>query len=135
MAPLTPWVSNPVDTAVAYRGSAANYGAANDPMVGAKIGGVNVFGGGLALFAADQKMVGGLGVSGDTSCADHMIAWRTRNGLKLDHLAGVGGVSGDPLRPDNIVFDLGANGQSAGGFGHPKCLMTGDQNQLTPVIP
>lgn len=127
--------SNPVDTAVAYRGAPGNYGRAADPMVGGKIGGVNVFGGGLALFAAGQKMVGAIGVSGDTSCADHMIAWRTRSGLKLDHLAGVGGVSGDPLRPDNIVFDLGANGQSAGGFGHPKCLMTGDQNQLPPVVP
>ncbi len=126
--------SNPVDTAVAYRGASANYGSATDPMVGGKIGGVNVFGGGLPLFAANQKMVGGLGVSGDTSCADHMIAWRTRNGLKLDHLSGVGGVSGDPMRPDNIVYDIGANGQSAGGFGHPKCLMTGDQTKLPPVI-
>jgi uncharacterized protein GlcG (DUF336 family) len=126
--------SNPVDTTLAYRGASASYGMANDPMVGGKIGGVNVFGGGLGLFAAGQKMVGGIGVSGDTSCADHMIAWRTRNGLKLDHLAGVGGISGDPMRPDNIVFDIGANGQSAGGFGHPKCLMTGDQTKLPPVI-
>ncbi len=126
--------SNPVDTAVAYRGSPANYGTAADPMVGGKIGGVNVFGGGLALFAAGQKMVGAIGVSGDTSCADHMIAWRTRNSLKLDHLSGVGGVSGDPLRPDNIIFDLGDNGQSAGGFGHPKCAMTGDPAQLPPVV-
>jgi uncharacterized protein GlcG (DUF336 family) len=126
--------SNPVDTGVAYRGASASYGTAGDPMVGGKIGGVNVFGGGLALFAAGQKMVGGIGVSGDTSCADHMIAWRVRNGLKLDHLAGVGGVSGDPARPDNIIFDIAANGQSAGGFGHPKCLMTGDQTKLPPVI-
>lgn len=127
--------SNPVDTALAYRGSAGSYGTAADPMTGGKIGGVNVFGGGLALFATGQKMVGAIGVSGDTSCADHMIAWRTRNALKLDHLAGVSGVSGDPMRPDNIVYDLGENGQSAGGFGHPKCLMTGDQTQLPPVIP
>jgi len=34
-------------------------------MVGRKIGGVNVFGGGLALFASDRKLVGGLGASGD----------------------------------------------------------------------
>ncbi len=126
--------SNPVDTTVAYRGAGASFGTANDPMVGGRIGGVNVFGGGLALFAAGQKMVGGIGVSGDTSCADHMIAWRVRNGLKLDHLAGVGGVSGDPARPDNIIFDIGTNGQSAGGFGHPKCLTTGDQTKLPPVI-
>ena len=127
--------SNPVDTGVAYRGASSSYGMANDPMVGGKIGGVNVFGGGLGLFATGQKMVGGIGVSGDTSCADHMIAWRVRNGLKLDHLAGVGGVSGDPARPDNIIFDIGTNGQSTGGFGHPKCLMTGDQTKLPPVIP
>lgn len=126
--------SNPVDTVVAYRGSSASYGMANDAMVGGKIGGVNVFGGGLALFATGEKMVGGLGVSGDTSCADHFIAWRTRNALKLDHLAGVGGVSGDPARPDNIIFDIGTNGQSAGGFGHPKCLNTGDQTKLPPVV-
>jgi uncharacterized protein GlcG (DUF336 family) len=126
--------SNPVDTTVAYRGASAGYGTATDAMVGGKIGGVNVFGGGLALFATGQKMVGGIGVSGDTSCADHMIAWRVRNGLKVDHLAGVGGVSGDPARPDNIIFDIGTNSQSAGGFGHPKCLMTGDQTKLPPVI-
>ena len=65
-------------------------------MEGSKIGGVNVFGGGLALYAAGKKIVGGVGVSGDTSCADHNIAWRVRNNLGLDHLLGVGGVSGDP---------------------------------------
>ena len=126
--------SNPVNTDVAYKGPSSAYGTATDPMVGGKIGGVNVFGGGLPLFAAGQKMVGGVGVSGDTSCADHMIAWRVRNTLKLDHLAGVGGISGDASRPDNIVYDIGANGQSAGGFGHPKCIMTGDQAQLPAVI-
>jgi len=41
--------SNPVETLVAYRGPSAFYGQTNDPMVGHKIGGVNVFGGGLAL--------------------------------------------------------------------------------------
>jgi len=126
--------SNPVDPGAAYRGPSSRYGTATDPMVGVKVGGVNVFGGGVPLFAAGQKMVGGLGVSGDTSCADHMIAWRIRNGLKLDHMAGVGGISGDNARPDNIVFDIGNNGQSAGGFGHPKCLNTGDQTKLPPVV-
>jgi uncharacterized protein GlcG (DUF336 family) len=126
--------SNPVDTGVAYRGASTNYGTATDAMVGGKSGGVNVFGGGLALFSTGQKMVGAVGVSGDTSCADHMIAWRVRNALKLDHMAGVGGVSGDPARPDNIIFDIGTNGQSAGGFGHPKCINTGDQTKLPIVI-
>src|SRR5437868_14246722 len=42
--------SNPVDTSVAYQGPSSNYGASNDTMVGSKIGGVHVFGGGLALY-------------------------------------------------------------------------------------
>src|SRR5450755_2294720 len=39
--------SNPVNTRVAYRGESKNYGQSDDPMTGGKIGGVNVFGGGL----------------------------------------------------------------------------------------
>src|SRR6202040_2885006 len=37
--------SNPVDTNVAYGGSPGNYGQANDPKNGRRIGGINVFGG------------------------------------------------------------------------------------------
>jgi uncharacterized protein GlcG (DUF336 family) len=116
--------SNPVDTGVAYGGSPSNYGQANDPMVGGRIGGVNVFGGGLGLYNSDGKLVGGVGVSGDTSCADHNIAWRTRSLLKLDFVPG--GVSGDAAHPDNIIFDITPQpgqmpGVSTGGFGHPHC--------------
>lgn len=132
--------SNPVNVAEAYDTPSSNYGKSNDPLVGSKIGGVNVFGGGLALYAPGKTVIGAVGVSGDTSCADHSIAWRVRNNLGLDHLAGVGGVSGDPSRPDNIVFDITANpaggtGISAGGFGHPKCLNTGDPSLLPSVQP
>ena len=80
--------SNPVDTDVAYGGNASNFGRTNDPMVGGRIGGVNVFGGGLALYAASGRLVGAIGVSGDSSCADHNIAWRTRNTLGLDYVPG-----------------------------------------------
>jgi uncharacterized protein GlcG (DUF336 family) len=116
--------SNPVDVAVAYQGNASNYGRPNDPMVGGKIGGVNVFGGGLALYAVGGRLVGGLGVSGDSSCADHNIAWRVRDTLDLDTVPG--GVSGDPDRPDNIVYDITPQpgqmpGISASGWGHPQC--------------
>jgi uncharacterized protein GlcG (DUF336 family) len=133
--------SNPVDTSVAYGGNSANNGLANDFMVNNKIGGVNVFGGGLGLYNEQHKVIGGVGVSGDTSCADHMIAWRVRNNLGLDHLFGaVGGVSGDAARPDNIVYDVTANpgggtGISAGGFGHPSCLNTGNPALLPAVRP
>ncbi len=132
--------SNPVDTAVAYKGPSSRFGTANDPMEGNRIGGVNVFGGGLALYGPGKIIAGGVGVSGDTSCADHNIAWRVRKNLGLDHLMGVGGVSGDATRPDNIVFDItpnpfGGTGVSAGGFGHPACLNTSGSSTLPPVQP
>ena len=138
--------SNPVDTEDAYRGPSGAYGTVSDPAVGHKLGGVNVFGGGLALYEAGHKIVGAVGVSGDTSCADHNIAWRVRNNLGLDHmgasatLPAVGGVSGDPTRPDNIVFDItpnpnGGTGVSAGGFGHPTCLNTSGSSTLPVVTP
>jgi uncharacterized protein GlcG (DUF336 family) len=130
--------SNPVNTGVAYDPTPAQFGGPSDPLVMKKAGGINVFGGGLALFSEGGRIVGGVGVSGDTSCADHSIAWRLRHELNLDFLAGVGGVSGDATRPDNIVFDISTNlaggtGVSTGGFGHPKCLNTGEPSAL-PVV-
>jgi uncharacterized protein GlcG (DUF336 family) len=116
--------SNPVNTDVAYRGNSNTYGLPSDPMVGGKIGGVNVFGGGLALYNAQHQIVGGIGVSGDSSCADHIIAWRTRHTLILDYVPG-GEASGGT---DNIIFDITLNATghpvSASGFGHPECTPT-----------
>ena len=115
-------LSNPVDTDAAYGGNAKNYGQSKDPMVGKKIGGVNVFGGGLALYDSDGILIGALGVSGDTSCTDHIIAWKVRHGLNYDNVPG--GVS--PTGDDNIIFDITPDpvtglGPSASGFGHPLC--------------
>ena len=107
--------SNPVDTSVAYGGSSKNIGMTNDPMVGKKIGGVNVFGGGLALYDAEGKLLGAIGVSGDRSCADHNIAWKVRHALELDYVPGGVSTTGD----DNIVNDF-KEGASAGGWGHPS---------------
>jgi uncharacterized protein GlcG (DUF336 family) len=116
--------SNPVDTDVAYHGPASAFGQPNDPMVGRRIGGVNVFGGGLALYNSAHVLIGAIGVSGDSSCADHNIAWRTRSNLKLDHVPA--GVSPDARRPDNIVYDITPQpgqqeGVSLSGWGHPQC--------------
>jgi len=116
--------SNPVDTGVAYGGSPSNYGQPNDPMTGDRIGGVNVFGGGLALYNQAHQLVGAIGVSGDSSCADHNIAWRARHSLNLDYVPA--GVSGDPARKDNIVYDITnapnlGIGVSPSGWGHPVC--------------
>ena len=116
--------SNPVDTGVAYGGNSSNNGQPNDPMVGGKIGGVNVFGGGVALYGPGHRLLGAVGVSGDSSCADHNIAWKTRTNLNLDFVPG--GVSGDPARPDNVVYDIKSQagqmpGVSTSGWGHPEC--------------
>ncbi len=116
--------SNPVDFITAYKGPSKNYGHPNDPLVGNKVGGVNVFGGGLALYDSKGTLLGAIGVSGDSSCADHNIAWETRHGLLLDYAPA--GVSGDPRRPDNIVYDITEqsgqySGISASGWGHPDC--------------
>lgn len=108
--------SNPVNTDAAYGGSSNKIGTKEDPMVGKKIGGVNVFGGGLALYNKDGKLLGALGVSGDSSCADHNIAWKVRHKLKLDYIPE--GVS--PDKDDNIVNDI-VDGVSTGGWGHPVC--------------
>jgi uncharacterized protein GlcG (DUF336 family) len=116
--------SNPVDTTAAYRGASTNNGQHNDPMVGAKIGGVNVFGGGLALYNAQGTLVGAIGVSGDTSCTDHVIAWKVRHALNLDNVpAGV--APGAPNGTDNMINDIAPDAQghekSVSGWGHPTC--------------
>jgi uncharacterized protein GlcG (DUF336 family) len=119
--------SNPVDTGDAYQGPASRFGTSNDPMVGSRVGGVNVFGGGLALYNSERKVVGGLGASGDTSCADHNIAWRTRNTLHMDFVPA--GVSGDATRPDNINYiGLVPVPSLANDFSHPICKIAGVDN-------
>ena len=87
-------------------------------MIGIVIGGVNVFGGGLGLYAAGGVKTGGVGVSGDTSCTDHLIAWRVRKNLGLDHLGIVGGVSGDRDAPRQ--YRLRHRGQSLWRHGRER---------------
>ncbi len=107
--------SNPVVAQEIYAGNPAEYGTAQDPLVGKHPGGVIVFGGGLALYK-DNKLVGGLGASGNTSCADHNIAWRVRKQLQMDQ------VPDGPTSAHNdaIVYDV-VNGKSRSGWGHPTC--------------
>jgi len=107
--------SNPIDTSVAYGGDSEDIGTSNDPMIGKKIGGVNVFGGGLALYDEKGELLGAVGVSGDSSCADHNIAWKVRHALELDYVPGGVSTTGD----DNIVNDI-TDGISANGWGHPS---------------
>lgn len=82
--------------------------------VGFHPGGVITFGGGVPLYK-DGHVIGGLGVSGDTACADHAIAYRMRVLLGLNKVpAGVG-----PNNTDNIIY--AAAGTTPSGFQHPHC--------------
>jgi hypothetical protein len=69
------------------------------------------FGGGVPLYSGG-RIVGGLGVSGDTSCADHEIAKRVRTLAGLDP-------SGGPAE-DDILYP--SDGPSV--FMHPFCVNT-----------
>ncbi|HEX7079393.1 MAG TPA: heme-binding protein [Gammaproteobacteria bacterium] len=128
--------SNPVDPSVAYGPNPQQYGTAQDPLVGKFVGGVNVFGGGLALYAQDGTLLGAVGVSGDSSCADHNIAWRLRDALELDNVPG--GVAPDGT--DNIIYDLAPDehgtpaASSPSGFGHPKCGVGSDDAEDNAAV-
>jgi uncharacterized protein GlcG (DUF336 family) len=122
--------SAPPNPTAAFAGLPSAFGQANDPMVGKPIGGVIVFGGGLALYDSKGKIVGGLGVSGDTSCADHIIAWKVRHDLGLDHVPY--GVA--PGQNDNMILDI-QNGASASGFGHPSCKGGKPPDEIIKQLP
>lgn len=115
--------SNPVSTAVAYQGPATAFGSENDPMVGNRIGGVNVFGGGLGLYNANKQLVGAVGVSGDSSCADHAIAWRTRSALFMDYVPGGVGPGG----VDQIAY--------TGGWSQPHCIDPAVEDAVVASLP
>lgn len=120
--------SNPVDTSVAYAGKFEQFGTKKDPMVGKRLGGVNVFGGGLGLYNSKKELVGGIGVSGDSSCADHLLAWRLRHALGLDHVPAGPSANKD----DQMILDI-ANGKSKSGYGQPAC--GGREKELLKTLP
>jgi uncharacterized protein GlcG (DUF336 family) len=94
-------------------------------------GGLIFFGGGVPLYR-NGKIVGGLGISGDTSCADHEIAKRVRD------LAGMNPAGGKTA--DDIVY---SPPDPSSVFAHPVCLNTyrnavhiGDEAPATyPLVP
>ena len=84
-----------------------------DPNTTIKIcGGAIAFGGGVPLYK-NGRIVGGLGISGDTPCADHEIAKRVR------HYAGFDPAKGQAV--DDIVY---AKTDGASVFAHPLCPNT-----------
>ena len=107
--------SGPPNPQAAF-GDPSTFGTSNDPMIGKLVGGTIVFGGGLALYTNQGKIVGGLGLSGDTSCTDHIIAWKVRHMLHLDNVT----MGPSPEHNDNMILDF-KDGTSPSGFGHPNC--------------
>jgi uncharacterized protein GlcG (DUF336 family) len=105
-AQLYPWVQpgapanplfglaggNPVSPKDAYEGPDNQFGTRNDPMVGQRVGGTITFGGGVGLYSGTSA-IGGLGLSGDTACADHSTAWRLRELLGLTPASGNDGIT------------------------------------------
>jgi uncharacterized protein GlcG (DUF336 family) len=75
-------------------------------------GGSIAFGGGVPLYKGKTR-VGGLGVSGDTACADHEIAKRIRHLAQLDPEKGE--------YADDIVYP---SADGASPFAHPLCANT-----------
>jgi uncharacterized protein GlcG (DUF336 family) len=80
-------------------------------------GGIITFGGGVALYNSSNQVIGGLGVSGDSSCADHAIAFRMRQ------LSGYNTLPGGTTTADNIIY-----GPPYTGFEQPHCF----PQDLTP---
>ena len=76
-------------------------------------GGMIFFGGGIPLYNAGGHIIGGLGVSGDTSCTDHEIAKRVRNAASLNPPGGE--------LVDDITY---SSVDGASVFTHPLCLNT-----------
>lgn len=113
--------SNPVNAGAAYQGNPRSYGKTNDPLVGNRIGGINVFGGGLPLYKNGVK-IGGIGVSGDTSCTDHAFVWKMRSLLGAEPLSSVTQV--EKLK---LTATFGALGD------HPACIgaVIADQSGFT----
>jgi uncharacterized protein GlcG (DUF336 family) len=113
---------NPPVAKELYAGNPKKWGSDADPLTGKVVGGTIVFGGGLALYQ-NKKLVGGLGASGNTSCADHNIAWRVRKKLGMDKVPN----GPSPKHNDEIIYDVGQNGKSESGYGHPECGHHGAQ--------
>jgi uncharacterized protein GlcG (DUF336 family) len=84
-------------------------------------GDIITFGGGVALYQGGQ-VIGGLGVSGDSSCADHAIAYRMRKAAGFDGIPA--GVS--PSNTDNIIY--ASVGTPPTGFQQPHCF----SDDITP---
>ncbi|TRW99769.1 heme-binding protein [Candidatus Methylobacter oryzae] len=128
--------SNPITVTASNTsnlGSSDNTGSfgqgMSDPAVGTHVEGVIALGGGLALYNSQRVKVGAIGVSGDTSCTDHAIAWRLRTAMNLNNVpAGFGsgtGSSSPGALGDELVINTGNNvADITNTYKHPSCAIT-----------
>jgi uncharacterized protein GlcG (DUF336 family) len=118
---------NVQNSSVVYQGDISLWGKndgtveGSDPLIGKRVGGTITFGGGLGLYgySGNNKLVGGLGLSGDTACADHSTAWRTRSNLSLAPGSSVN-TGFDPIK---LTTDTS---------GHPHCPNDAGTQGTTP---
>jgi uncharacterized protein GlcG (DUF336 family) len=80
----------------------------------------------VAYEGPPAQLRGGLGVSGDTSCTDHVVAWRVRDALGLDDVPGGVSTTGD----DNLII---RNNPKPNTFEHPDC--GGGVKQIIAKLP
>jgi hypothetical protein len=115
------------------------FGTTSDPLVGKRIGGYNGSGGGLTLYDKNYKKAGAIGVSGDTACAAHIVAWKVREQLGN----GAYSVAHLPWGPinlkDSMIQDIklgpyGGQGTSPSTLGHPKCTNNPTPEQAGDAI-
>ncbi|MBZ0161026.1 MAG: hypothetical protein K8G79_12995 [bacterium] len=98
----------------------ANTAQPDDSLVGENVGGVNVSGGAVGLYATGGTLVGALGVSGNTSCTDYVIPWRLRQALGFGQVP-VGVHPGPDGSTDHTNIYL-VGGETPNGFNAPHAL-------------
>jgi hypothetical protein len=83
-------------------------------------------------------LIGAIGVSGDSSCADHVIAWKVRDCAEPRSRAG--GVNSRRPRAGQHHLRHRTNmaaidAASASGWGHPHCLPSDVAPSTLPTAP
>lgn len=74
-------VLSTLDSPVINGNDSTKWGTPKDPMIGKIVGGYLPVAGGLPLYNSSKKKVGAIGVSGDTFCTSHVVAWKIREKL------------------------------------------------------
>lgn len=106
------------------------WGTPRDPMIGKIVGGYLPVAGGLPLYDKNKKKAGAIGVSGDTFCTSHVVAWKVREKLAGGSygVANVPGGVANGYTNDALIQDIdptqvpGTAAYSPSGFGFVECL-------------